>query len=166
MRVTDVFLSFPALLLAILLAATLQPSTRTAIVAISATWWPWYTRLVRAEALATRERRFVAAARVVGVRPHTILLRHVLPNILGPVRVQATLDIGAAIVTGASLSFLALGPQPPTADWGAMISDGRQYLVSGQWWMSVFPGLAIVICVVALSLIGDGFSSAFAESRR
>jgi peptide/nickel transport system permease protein len=166
MRVTDVFLSFPALLLAILLATTLQPSSRTAIIAISVTWWPWYTRLVRAEAIAVRERRFVAAARVVGVRPTAILVRHVLPNILGPVRVQATLDIGAAIVAGASLSFLALGPQPPTADWGAMISSGRQYLISGQWWMSVFPGLAIVICVVALSLIGDGYSSALSESKR
>jgi peptide/nickel transport system permease protein len=166
MRVTDVFLSFPALLLAILLATTLQPSSRTAIIAISVTWWPWYTRLVRAEAIAVRERRFVAAAQVVGVRPTAILVRHVLPNILGPVRVQATLDIGAAIVAGASLSFLALGPQPPTADWGAMISSGRQYLISGQWWMSVFPGLAIVICVVALSLIGDGYSSALSESKR
>jgi len=159
MRFTDVVLSFPPLLLAIALAATLQPSIQTAIVAISATWWPWYTRLVRAEAVSVRERHYVLAARAMGASPAFILRRHVLPNILGPVRVQAALDLGAAILAGTALSFLGLGPQAPTADWGVMISHGRDFLVTGQWWLSIFPGLAIVLTVVAFNLFGDGFQA-------
>jgi peptide/nickel transport system permease protein len=159
MRFTDVVLSFPPLLLAIALAATLQPSIQTAVVAISATWWPWYTRLVRAEAVSVRERHYVLAARSIGASPLFILRRHILPNILGPVRVQAALDLGAAILAGTALSFLGLGPQAPTADWGVMVAHGRDFLVTGQWWLSIFPGLAIVIAVVAFNLFGDGFQA-------
>lgn len=159
MRFTDIVLSFPPLLLAIALAATLQPSIQTAIIAISATWWPWYTRLVRAEAVSVRERHYVLAARSIGASPAFILRRHIIPNILGPVRVQAALDLGAAILAGAALSFLGLGPQAPTADWGVMVSHGRDFLVTGQWWLSIFPGLAIVVTVVAFNLFGDGFQA-------
>ena len=159
MRFTDVVLSFPPLLLAIALAATLQPSLQTAIIAISATWWPWYARLVYAEAVSIRERHFVLAARSIGANPLAILVRHVVPNVLGPVRVQAALDLGAAVLTGASLSFLGLGPQAPSADWGVMVSDGRQFLVSGSWWLSIFPGLAIFLTVVIVNLVGDGFQA-------
>jgi peptide/nickel transport system permease protein len=159
MRFTDIVLSFPPLLLAIALAATLQPSIQTAIVAISATWWPWYTRLVRAEAVSVRERYYVLAARSIGASPAFILRRHIIPNILGPVRVQAALDLGAAILAGAALSFLGLGPQAPTADWGVMVSHGRDFLVTGNWWLSIFPGLAIVVTVVAFNLFGDGFQA-------
>ncbi|MGH7488909.1 MAG: ABC transporter permease [bacterium] len=159
MRFTDVVLSFPPLLLAIALAATLQPSLQTAIIAISATWWPWYTRLVRAEAVSVRERHYVLAARSIGASPAFILRRHIVPNILGPVRVQAALDLGAAILAGAALSFLGLGPQAPTADWGVMVSHGRDFLVTGQWWLSIFPGIAIVVTVVAFNLFGDGFQA-------
>ena len=117
MRFTDIVLSFPPLLLAIVLAVTLTPSVQSAIIAIAATWWPWYSRLVRAEAVSVRERHYVLAARSLGASPLVLLIRHVIPNILGPVRVQAGLDLGAAILTGASLSFLGLGPQPPVPDW-------------------------------------------------
>jgi peptide/nickel transport system permease protein len=157
MRFTDVVLSFPALLLAIILAVTLRPSFQTAIVAIAATWWPWYVRIVRAETVSIRERPYVLAARSMGASAPRIMWDHVLPNVLGPVRVQAALDLGAAILAGASLGFLGLGPQPPTADWGVMASDGRASLLSGGWWLSVFPGLAIFTTIVALNLVGDGF---------
>lgn len=156
MRITDIVLSFPPLLLAIALAATLQSSLGTAIIAISATWWPWYTRIVRGQAVSVRERHYVLAARAIGAAPAFVLWRHVIPNVLGPVRVQAALDLGAAILTGAALSFLGLGPQPPAADWGVMVSDGRQYLLGGRWWLSIFPGLAIYITVLAFNLAGDG----------
>jgi peptide/nickel transport system permease protein len=160
MRLTDVVLSFPPLLLAIALAAALGPSLTTAIIAISATWWPWYTRLVRAETVSVRERNYVLAAQALGGRRAWVIIRHVVPNVLGPVRVQATFDLGAAILTGAGLSFLGLGPQPPTADWGAMVLSGGQYLEAGAWWLTIFPGLAIFVVVVAFNLLGDAFHAA------
>jgi peptide/nickel transport system permease protein len=159
MRLTDVVLSFPPLLLAIILAAALQPGLGSAIIAISATWWPWYTRIVRAQAVALRQRNFIRAAKAMGAGPGFIIVRHVLPNVLSPVRVQATLDLGAAILTGAALSFLGLGPQPPTADWGGMVGTGRLYLLGGFWWIAVVPGLAIYITVLAFNLLGDGFQA-------
>ena len=159
MRVTDVFLSFPPLLLAIALAAALEPSLKSAIIAISITWWPWYTRLARAQAVSVREQRYVLAARTMGANPVTILRRHIGPNITGPIRVQAALDLGAAILAGAALSFLGLGPQPPAADWGLMIADGRQFMVGGHWWMSVFAGLAIYATALSSNLVADGFDA-------
>jgi len=160
MRFTDIILSFPALLLAILLAATLRPSLESAIVAISVTWWPWYTRLVRAQAVSIRERHYVLAARSLGASPLWVLWHHVLPNVLGPVRVQAALDLGAAILVGAALSFLGLGSQPPSPDWGRMVSDGRQYVLGGYWWLTVFPGAAIYVTALTFSFLGDGVQKA------
>ncbi len=160
MRLTDVVLSFPPLLLAIALAAALGPSLETAIIAISATWWPWYTRLVRAETVSVRERNYVLAAQSLGARRAWVVIRHVVPNVLGPVRVQATFDLGGAILTGAALSFLGLGPQPPTADWGAMVLSGGQYLEAGAWWLTIFPGLAIFVVAAAFNLVGDAFHAA------
>ena len=159
MRVTDIVLSFPALLLAIALAYALQPSLSSVIIAISATWWPWYTRIVRAQAAGVRERNYVRAARAMGATQSFIVIRHILPNVLVPVRVQATLDLGAAILTGAALSFLGLGAQPPTADWGAMLGSGRLYLLGGDWWGTVFPGMAMFITLLAFNLLGDGFQT-------
>jgi peptide/nickel transport system permease protein len=159
MRITDIVLSFPALLLAIALAYALQPSLWSVIIAISATWWPWYTRIVRAQAAGIRERNYVRAARAMGASQSFIVIRHILPNVLVPVRVQATLDLGAAILTGAALSFLGLGAQPPTADWGAMLGTGRLYLLGGDWWGTVFPGAAMFITLLAFNLLGDGFQA-------
>lgn len=159
MRITDVFLAFPPLLLAIAIAAALGPSFTNAAVAIALTWWPWYTRLVRAQVLSLRERPFVEAARVIGVGDLTIIIRHLLPNALTPVVVQATLDIGSAILTGAALSFLGLGVRPPMPDWGQMVSTGRVYFPE-RWWYATFPGLAIFIATLAFNLLGDSVRDA------
>jgi peptide/nickel transport system permease protein len=155
MRITDMVLAFPSLMLALVLGAILGPSLENLILAISLVWWPWYTRLVRGQTASVRERHYVVAARSIGASSAWIIGRHVLPNVLGPVRVQASYDFGAAILTGAALSFLGLGPPPPVADWGSMISSGRQYMLSGEWWMAFFPGLAIFLTVLAFNIVGD-----------
>ena len=154
MRVTDMFLAFPPLLLAIVIAAALGASFTNAIVALGLTWWPWYARLARAQAASLRRRAFVEAAEVMGVRPLTVVRRHVVPNLLGPVGVQGTLDLSAAILLGAGLSFLGLGVQPPTADWGAMVNSGRIYFLSFPWY-AAFPGLAIFFASLGFILLGD-----------
>jgi peptide/nickel transport system permease protein len=155
MRVTDVFLGFPSLVLAIALVAFLGPSIRNVMIAIVVSWWPWYTRLVRGTAASLRQRPFVEAARTMGVGHLTIISRHILPNALGPVIVQMTLDIGTVILAAAGLSFIGLGAQPPTPDWGLMVAEGREYILQ-QWWMGTFPGLAILFLVLAFNLVGDG----------
>jgi peptide/nickel transport system permease protein len=154
MRVTDVFLAFPPLLLAIAIAAALGPSFTNSMIAIAVTWWPWYARLVRAQTLSLRERYFVEAARSIGVSDTTIILRHVLPNVLTPVMVQATMDIGSAILTGAAISFIGLGVQPPTADWGKMISTGRIYFIERPWYAGS-AGAAIFLVTLSFNLLGD-----------
>lgn len=156
MRLTDVFLAFPPLLLAIAIAAALGASYINALAAIAATWWPWYARLARAQTLSIRERAYIEAARGIGVRDRVIMLRHVLPNILTPIMVQGTLDVGTAILVAAGLSFIGLGTQAPYADWGVMISDGRLYFLSGRWWLATFPGLAIFLTAMAFNFLGDG----------
>jgi len=160
MRVTDIFLAFPSLLLAIAIAAALGPSFVNAMLAIALTWWPWYTRLVRAQAISLRERSFIEAARGIGLKNLTIIWKHILPNVLTPVLVQSTLDIGSAILTGAGLSFIGLGSQPPTADWGIMINEGRLYVLAGRWWIAAFSGLAIFLTALAFNLLGDGVRDA------
>jgi peptide/nickel transport system permease protein len=154
MRVTDVFLAFPPLLLAIAIAAALGPSFTNSMIAIAVTWWPWYARLVRAQTLSLRERYFVEAARSIGVSDATIIVRHVLPNVLTPVLVQATMDIGSAILTGAAISFIGLGVQPPTADWGKMISTGRVYFIERPWYAGS-AGAAIFLVTLSFNLLGD-----------
>jgi peptide/nickel transport system permease protein len=155
MRITDIFLAFPALVLAMAFVAILGPNLRNLAIAITITWWPWYTRLVRGMAVSLRERPYVEAARTMGVRDPVIVVRHILPNSLGPVVVQITLDIGTVILEVAGLSFLGLGAKPPTPEWGLMVSEGVEYILE-QWWMSVFPGLAIFLLVLAFNLVGDG----------
>ena len=154
MRITDIGLSFPPLLLAIAIAAALGPSLTNSMIAIALTWWPWYTRLVRAQTVSLRERSFIEAARGMGVNRITIIFRHILPNVLTPVMVQGTMDIGSAILTGAAMSFIGLGAQPPIPDWGQMISKGRIYIM-GQPWYGTFPGLAIFLVTLAFNLMGD-----------
>jgi len=155
MRITDIFLSFPPILLAIVLVSLLGPSLNNAIIAIAASWWPWYTRIVRGQTISLRERKFVQAAEAIGTPDYKIILKHIIPNTISPVIVQASLDMGGVILTIAALSFLGLGAQPPTPEWGLMISISRKYFPD-VWWYSIFPGLAIFITVLSFNLLGDG----------
>lgn len=154
MRITDVFLSFPPLLLAIVLVALLGSSLTNAILAIAISWWPWYTRLVRGQAISIKERKFVQAAETIGTSRMKIIFKHIIPNCISPIIVQASMDIGGVILTLASLSFLGLGAQSPTPEWGLMISTGRSYFPD-KWWCCIFPGLAIFITVLCFNLLGD-----------
>ena len=159
MRVTDVFLAFPALLLSLALASVLSPSVGNATLAIAVTWWPWYARLARGAATQVAARGYIESARALGVSPPRILGRHVLPNAVTPVLVQGSLDVGGIILTAAALSFLGLGAQDPTPEWGLMVSQGQGYL-NTEWWFPVFPGLAIVLAALAFNLLGDGLRQA------
>ena len=155
MRVTDVFLAFPALLLALAFAAVMQPSITNTVIAIAVTWWPWYTRIVRGQAASVAGRPFVESARAMGIPHRRILLRHVLPNSITPVIVQVSLDVGGVILTASALSFLGLGAQDPTPDWGLMVSQGQQFFTT-HWWLVTFPGAAILLTAAAFNLLGDG----------
>ncbi len=155
MRVTDVFLSFPPLLLAMAVSAMLGPTLTNAMIAIAIAWWPWYTRLVRGQAASLRERAFVEAAKATGVTPLKVVQKHIVPNCIAPIIVQGSMDFGSIILTSASLSFLGLGAQPPTPEWGLMVSIGRSFFLT-SWWCVTFPGLAIFITVLAFNLLGDG----------
>jgi peptide/nickel transport system permease protein len=154
MRVTELFQSFPPLLLAMIMVAVLGPSLQNAGLALAISWWPWYARLVRAEAASLRQRTFVEAAQAMGVRTPLILTRHILRNCLGPILVQATVDIGTVILAAGSLAFLGLGAQPPNPDWGLMVAEGRATLFT-HWWISTFPGLMIFLAVLGFNLFGD-----------
>ena len=154
MRITDMFLAFPPLLLALAVAATLGGSMINAVLALIVTWWPWYTRLAYSQALTTRNLPYVDAARAIGVGDPVIVVRHILPATFAPILVQATLDWGSAIIAVASLSFLGLGAQPPTPDWGLMVNTGRTYFLQ-HWWYATFPGLAILVLVLGFNLFGD-----------
>ncbi len=160
MRLTDVFFAFPPLILAMAIAGALGPSLNNAMIAIAVVSWPVYARLVRAQVLSLREREFVVAARSVGAATPRILFRHLLPNTLAPILVQASFDMGGAILAAAGLSFIGFGAQPPTPEWGVMISEGSKFF-STQPWLSFFPGLAILLTVTAFNLIGDGLRDAF-----
>jgi peptide/nickel transport system permease protein len=155
MRVTDVFLAFPPLLLALAFAAVLPPSLTSTVIAIALTWWPWYARLVRGQAASVTSRPYVENARALGLPHRRILWRHVLPNSITPVIVQVSLDVGAVILTASALSFLGLGAQDPTPDWGLMVQQGQAYYLT-QWWLVTFPGLAILFTSAAFNLLGDG----------
>ncbi|MFE0014967.1 ABC transporter permease [Mesorhizobium sp. NPDC059054] len=154
MRGTDVFLAFPALLLAVLMAAALGPGFLNSIIAVAVTWWPWYARLARAEVLVLRGQPYVEAARLAGVSHPRIIIRHILPATGRPLTVQAALDVGPALLTAAALSFLGLGILPPTADWGQMVDAGRKFFPA-RWWYSAMPGLTIFIVALAFSVLGD-----------
>ncbi len=141
--------------MAIAISSFLGPSLENAILAIAISWWPWYTRIIRGQAVSIRERQFVRAARAIGTPLPKIIFSHILPNTLAPVIVQASMDIGGVILTIASLSFLGLGAQPPIPEWGLLISSSRTYFLNA-WWYSTFPGIAIFITVMVFNLIGDG----------
>ncbi len=155
MRVTDIFLSVPALVLALAIVGALGPGMVNAVIAISLVWWPGYVRLVQGKTLALKAQTFVEAARAVGTGRTRIVFLHVLPNCVSPIVVKMSMDMGTAILTAASLGFIGLGAQPPFPEWGAMISHGRNYLPT-WWWYSAFPGLFIYLTVLGFNLLGDG----------
>ncbi len=154
MRTTDLFLAFPPLLLAMAIVAALGPGLEHAAIALVISWWPWYARIARAVTVSLREQPFVDAARAIGVRDLTIIRRHIVPNSLSPIVVQATVDVGTVILAAGSLAFIGLGARPPTPDWGLMVADGRAVILD-QWWVATFPGLAIFITVLGFNLVGD-----------
>jgi peptide/nickel transport system permease protein len=155
MRIVDVFLAFPSLLLALAITATLGASLEHAAIAIAASWWPWYARLMRGEAAAIRGRAYVEAASLLGIARWRVAVRHILPNSVGPIIVQASLDLAGVILTFAALSFLGLGAQDPTPEWGLMVEQGRT-LKSTQPWVAIFPGAAIMLAALAFTLLGEG----------
>jgi peptide/nickel transport system permease protein len=157
MRVIDVMMAFPSILLAILVVAVLGPGLQHAMVAVGIAAIPLFARLMRASVLAVKEVDYVVAARALGQSAPWIVMRHVTPNCVAPLVVQATLRIGTAILTAASLSFLGLGVQPPTPEWGAMVSEGRTYITTAPH-ITIFPGLAIVVTVVAFNILGDALN--------
>ena len=155
MRVTDLFLAFPGFILAAAIAATLGPSLQHTVLALAVVFWPWYTRLIRGQVLALREREFILAARVARAGTLWIATRHVARNVLSILVVQVSLDFGYAILATSSLSFLGLGAQPPSPEWGAIIAEGRSYIQTAWWW-STFAGLALALTVLGFNLLGDG----------
>jgi len=155
MRITDMFLSFPSILLAIVMVSLIGASLNSAIIAIAVSWWPWYTRLVRGQTVSLKEKMFIHAAKAIGTSNYKIILKHVIPNTISPVIVQASIDMGLVVLNLASLSFLGLGAQAPMPEWGLMISISRKYFPD-IWWYSVFPGLAIFFTVLVFNIIGDG----------
>jgi len=159
MRVMDVLLAFPAVLLALAIVGALGPGVRNAIIAVGVVAIPAFARVVRGATLVVRAQEYVDAARALGVRLPRIIARHVWPNAAAPVIVQATLGVGTAILSSAGLSFLGLGAQPPTPDWGGMLASGREFMLQA-WWIATFPGLAIMVTVLGFNLIGDALRDA------
>ncbi len=155
MRVTDVFLALPRLILALAFVAASGPGIENAVLAIAIVAWPPYARVARAETLALKHAEFIEAARLAGASPLRIVLRHILPLCLPSVIVRMSLDMAGVILTAAGLGFLGLGAQPPSPEWGAMIASGRQYMVD-QWWVAAMPGIAIAAVSLAFNLLGDG----------
>jgi len=155
MRVTDVFLALPPLILALCVCAILRPTLFNSMMAVCISWWPWYTRLVYGMATTLKNELYVKSAELLGASKGHILFREILPNCLGPIFTKMTLDMGWVILTGASLSFVGLGEQPPIPALGTMVSDGAKFLPA-QWWIAIFPALAIMVVVLGFNLMGDG----------
>ena len=155
MRVTDMFMAFPRLILAMAIAAALRPTLENVIIAISLAAWPAYARLARSVTLGLREENYVEAARAIGAGAPRLLARHIFPGVLSPMTIQVSLDMGGIILTAAGLGFIRFGAQPPTPEWGVMISEGRNYITQ-QWWVSTFPGIAISCVVLGFNMLGDG----------
>lgn len=159
MRVADITLAFPSIVLALAIAAVLGPSITNALIAMVLVWWPEYARLMRSQVLSVRNHEYVMATVALGGSHVRILFLHILPNAFAPIMVKASLDAGSAILTIAALSFIGLGAVPPTPEWGAMISTGRYQFYS--WWLTTFPGLAILLVVLGYNFLGEGVRDAF-----
>jgi peptide/nickel transport system permease protein len=157
MRITDVFLSVPPLVLALAIMGLLSPSLTNAMIAVSAMWWPWYARLTYNVTRQVATEGYVTAAEVIGASTPHILFREILPNCAAPILTKVTLDLGFVILIASSLSFLGLGVQPPTPDLGSMVAEGARYLPD-LWWLAIFPGLAILVAVLGFNLMGDGIN--------
>lgn len=155
MRTCDVVLSFPYILLPIILSAALGPNLTHAMIAIALTWWPWYVRIIRGQALSVKEETFMEVSKAIGLKKHKIILKHLLPNTISAVIVQASMDVGYAILATAALGFIGAGAQPPTPEWGLMIAVERVLFIE-HWWPVTFPGVAILLSVLGFNLIGDG----------
>lgn len=155
MRLTDMFMAFPRLILAMAIAAALKPTLENVVIAIALASWPTYARLTRSITMGIREETYIEAARALGANSSRILTRHIFPGVFSQVVIQISLDMGGIILTAAGLGFIGFGAQPPTPEWGLMISEGRNY-VPAQWWLSTFPGLAIALVVLGFNLLGDG----------
>ncbi|MEN6393520.1 MAG: ABC transporter permease [Anaerolineaceae bacterium] len=162
MRITDIFLAVPPLILALAVASVLKPNLWNSMMAISLMWWPWYTRLVYGLATTLRNEYFVTAAEVTGASTAHILFREILPNTISPILTKMSIDVAWVIIIGSMLSFVGLGVQPPEPSLGTMIADGSKYLPD-QWWIAVFPALAIVVIVLGFNLLGDGIRDMFAS---
>jgi peptide/nickel transport system permease protein len=158
MRIVDMVLAFPSLILAMAIAAALGPSIQNSMLAMLVVWWPPYARLARGQVLALKARDFVVSAQALGLRERRVLVRHVLPNAVAPSIVLMAMDFGNAIIITAALSFLGLGAVPPTPEWGAMVAEGRE--LTAQWWISTFPGIAILLVALAANFVGDGLRDA------
>jgi len=165
MRIADIFIAVPPLVLALAICAVLTPSLFNAMMAVSLMWWPWYTRLTYNVASALRNEYFVQAAEVTGASSFHIIFGEILPNCLGPILTKVTLDVGWTILLGASLSFVGLGAQPPTPDLGTMVATGGNYLPD-FWWISIFPAIAISMIILGFNLLGDGIRDMFVEEVR
>jgi peptide/nickel transport system permease protein len=159
MRITDIFLSFPKLVLALAFVAAVGPGIQNAVIALAITSWPPYARIARAETLALRHTDYIAAVRLMGASPFRIVFRHVMPMCLSSVIVRVTLDMAGIILTAAGLGFLGLGAQPPLPEWGAMIASGRRFILD-QWWVATMPGMAILVVSLGFNLLGDGLRDA------
>ncbi|MBI4640370.1 MAG: ABC transporter permease [Candidatus Tectomicrobia bacterium] len=155
MRLGDVFLAFPNLVLALAISAALGGGIQNVMIAVAAPAWPWYARLVRGVTLSAKEEEYIQAAHALGQSPLRIIFKHILPNCIGPIIVQASQSMGFTILTAASLGFIGIGAQPPSPEWGLMVSTGRIHFMD-EWWVATFPGLAILITVLGFSLMGDG----------
>lgn len=164
MRITDIFIAVPPLILALAVCSVLTPSVFNAMLAISIAWWPWYTRLVYGVVSSLKEEFFVQSAEVLGANKMHILFREILLNCISPILTKMSLDMGWIILVGSSLSFVGLGAQPPTPDLGSMVADGSKYLPD-QWWISIFPAFAIMVIVLSFNLLGDGIRDTLGVER-
>lgn len=160
MRVSELFLSFPPLLLSLVAVSILGPGLLNALIALTVSWWPWYARLIRGEARSLRQRPFVEIAVAMGISNWKVMTRHILRNVTTPLIVQVATDLGTVILAAGSLAFIGLGAQPPLADWGLMVAQGRS-VIFNQWWISTFPGIAIFLAVLGFNLVGDALRDYF-----
>jgi len=165
MRIADIFVAVPPLVLALSICAVLEPNIFNAMMAVSLMWWPWYTRLVYSMASSLRMEPFVQAAEIIGASKIHIMFKEILPNCLGAILTKVTLDAAWVIILGSALSFVGLGAQPPTPDLGTMLSDGAKYMPT-IWWITVFPAIAIVVIVLGFNLLGDGIRDVYAAEAR
>jgi peptide/nickel transport system permease protein len=165
MRIADIFIAVPPLVLALAIAAVLTPSVFNSMMAVSLMWWPWYTRLTYNTASALRNEYFVQASEVMGASSFHIIFKEILPNCLGPILTKITLDVGWVILLGSALSFVGLGAQPPTPDLGTMVATGGNYMPDA-WWISIFPAIAICIIILGFNLLGDGIRDMFVEEAK